>query len=115
MGTLISCFFKPLKYVVVSIVFCILILTLGTYIAFILGWWIPIIPAIIALLAGVITQIIIITKHSEKIQLNQIVQMIIKFAQEQPVAGQIAIEYLKQSESQENQIFIDKILKNSNF
>ena len=113
MGTLISWYFKPLKYLVVSIVFCIMILTFSTYIAFILGWWIPIIPAIIALLAGVITQIIIITKYSDKIQLAQIVQQLIKFTQEQPVAGQIAIEYLKQSESQENQLFIDKILKNS--
>ncbi|RUT08589.1 hypothetical protein DSM106972_017570 [Dulcicalothrix desertica PCC 7102] len=115
MGTLLSWFFKPLKYLLVSILFLILILTLVTYIAFLLGWWIPIIPAIIAFLAGVITQIIIITKHSDKIQLSQIVQQLIKFTQEQPVAGQIAIEYLKQSESQENQVLIDKILKNNNY
>ncbi|BAZ09649.1 putative Chase2 sensor protein [Calothrix sp. NIES-4071] len=114
-GTLISWCLKPFKNIIVFIMLTLGVLTLTTYLAFLLGWWIPTIPPIIALVVASVTQLITTAKRSEIIQLNQIVESLITFTNSQPIAGQIAIEYLKQSESQENQIRIDKILQNNDF
>jgi adenylate cyclase len=113
MGTLISWSFKSFKYLILSGLLAILALTAITYFAFLIGWWIPIIPPILALVAAAITQFLIITKRSEEIQLRQILEHLIAFTDLHPIAGQIAIEYLKQSESQENQVLIDKIIQNT--
>ena len=82
------------------------------YLAFLLGYWIPLIPPMIALVIAAITLPIVTIKQLEKIELRQTVQLLIAITQEQPAAGQIAIEYLKQAESQENQALIEQIIGN---
>ncbi|WYL98024.2 MAG: CHASE2 domain-containing protein [Gloeotrichia echinulata IR180] len=84
------------------------------YLAFLLGYWIPLIPPMIALVIAAITLPIVTIKQLEKIELRQTVQLLIAITQEQPAAGQIAIEYLKQAESQENQALIEQIIGNQN-
>lgn len=83
------------------------------YVAFLHGWWIPLVPSIIGLVVSAITLPIVTTIHLEKIQLRQTVELLVAICKEQPTAGQIAIEYLKQAESQENQVFIEQIISDS--
>ncbi len=84
-----------------------------SYFAFLQGWWIPVIPPTIGLIITAVIFPIITTKQLEKIQLNQTIKLLIAVRIEQPIAGQIAIEYLKLSESQENQILIEQIIADS--
>jgi hypothetical protein len=39
--------------------------------------------------------------------------LLVAISSEQPAVGQIAIEYLKQAESQENLAFIEQIIRNA--
>lgn len=83
------------------------------YLAFLQGWWIPVVPPAIALVVAAVTLPIVTTRQLEKIQLRQTVELLVAITKEQPAAGQIAIEYLKQAESQENQELIEQIISNS--
>jgi adenylate cyclase len=100
-----------------TLVFIVMVAASGiwviAYIAFLHGWWIPIVPSIIGLVVSAITLPIVTNIHLEKIQLRQTVELLVAISKEQPTAGQIAIEYLKQAESQENQVFIQQIISNS--
>jgi adenylate cyclase len=110
-GTLFSWYFKSLKHLVAVIALTIFTLMTITYLAFLLGWWIPIVPPIIGLAVAAVSLPIVITKQLEMIQLSQTVKLLIALTEQQPTAGQIAIEYLKQAENQENQELIEKILR----
>jgi adenylate cyclase len=110
-GTLFSWYFKSLKHLVAVIALTIFTLMTITYLAFLLGWWIPIVPPIIGLAVAAVSLPIVITKQLEIIQLSQTVKLLIALTEQQPTAGQIAIEYLKQAENQENQELIEKILR----
>jgi CHASE2 domain-containing sensor protein len=81
------------------------------YLAFLQSWWIPVVPPMIGLVVATVTLPIITSKQLEKIQLCQTVKLLVAIIKEQPTAGQIAIEYLKQSESQDNQALIEQMLQ----
>ncbi|RCJ28906.1 molecular chaperone TorD [Nostoc minutum NIES-26] len=83
------------------------------YLAFLQSWWIPIVPSAIGLVVAAMTLPIITNKYSEKIQLCQTVEILVVISKKQPAVGQIAIEYLKQAETQENQILIEQIVSDS--
>ncbi|NES24958.1 MAG: CHASE2 domain-containing protein, partial [Symploca sp. SIO3E6] len=83
-----------------------------TYLAFLQGWWLPVVPPIIGLVITAVTLPIVTTKQLlEKIQLRQTVKLLVVIAQEKPIAGQIAIEYFQQAESRENQALIEQVLR----
>lgn len=83
------------------------------YLSFLEDWWIPTVPPMLALVAAAVILPIATAKQSEKIQLRQTVELLVGIAKEQSAAAQIAIEYLKQAESQENQVLIEQILNST--
>ncbi|MBW4617076.1 MAG: CHASE2 domain-containing protein [Desmonostoc vinosum HA7617-LM4] len=112
-GAALSWQFKSIRLMIFVVVIATTVLIAITYLTFLQGWWIPTIPPLIGLVFAAITLPIITNKHIEKIQLHQTVILLVNIAQAQPAAGQIAIEYLKQAESPENQAFIEKIICDS--
>lgn len=87
---------------------------MGTaYLAFLQAWWIPAVPPMIGLVVAAITLPIVTNRQLEKIQLRQTVELLVAISSEQPAVGQIAIEYLKQAESQENLAFIEQIISHA--
>ena len=80
------------------------------YLAFLQGWWIPVAPPLIGFMVADLGLTLVATRQLEKIQLQQTVLFLVAMTHEQPVAGQIAISYLKQSENPENQRFIEQQL-----
>ncbi|BAY47253.1 putative Chase2 sensor protein [Scytonema sp. HK-05] len=87
---------------------------MGTaYLAFLQAWWIPTVPPMIGLVVAAITLPIVMNRQLEKIQLYQTVELLVAISSEQPAVAQIAIEYLKQSESQENVTLIEQIIRNA--
>ena len=72
---------------------------LVTYSGWLLGWWVPVIPALLALfLASVLTKAIA-NYESNKRQLRYAVQLLAQARKDQPAASRIALEYLKLGES----------------
>ncbi|MGB3636324.1 MAG: CHASE2 domain-containing protein, partial [Rivularia sp. (in: cyanobacteria)] len=111
-GTGLSWRWKSASIVVAAIVFAATGLIGIAYLAFNIGWWIPVIPPILGLVIAAIILPIFTSRRLEKIQLRQIVEMLVMAVEEQPAAGKIAIEYLKQGESQEDRDLIDEIIFN---
>jgi adenylate cyclase len=112
-GATLTWLWKSPKITITLIAIAILGLVVITYLAFLMGWWIPIVSPIAALIVAATTLSIITSQRLEKIRLCQTVQLLSAILQEEPAAGQIAIEYLKQAESQENQALIEQIIINS--
>ncbi|NEP61021.1 MAG: CHASE2 domain-containing protein [Symploca sp. SIO2G7] len=103
---------KSSRWITITVVITSGVLVGITYLAFLGGWWLPVVPPIIGLVIAAITLPIITTKQLlEKIQLRQTVKLLVVIAQEKPIAGQIAIEYFKQAETQENQVLIEQVLR----
>lgn len=80
------------------------------YFSFLQGWWLPVVPASLGLAIAAVVLPNIATKQLEKIQLRQTVRLLVSATHQDPTAGRIAIEYLKQSESKENQKLIEEFL-----
>lgn len=97
----------------IAIALCLTILaSVGiTYLAFLGGWWLPMVSGVLGLLAAAVIFPLAVTRDLEKMRLRQTVRALMAIAQEQPTVSQIALEYLKQSENEENQALIDSILQ----
>ena len=114
-GTLIAWRIKSPRQLMFLVTSTGLGLIMFSYLAFLQGWWIPIIPPLLGLILAPIILPIFATKQLEKIQLQQTLKLLLVVAKEQPAAGKIAIEYFKQAEGKENQQLIDKILQQNNY
>jgi len=90
-----------------SILFACLGLLLITYLAFLQGWWLPVVPPMVGLVGAAIALAMVINKQLEKLQLRLIFERILEESAVSPTASRIAIEYLKQSESDKNQALIE--------
>ncbi len=110
-GTLIAWRLKSPRQLMFVVTSTGLGLIVFSYLAFLQGWWIPIIPPLLGLILAPIILPMFATKQLEKIQLQQTLKLLLAVAKEQPAAGKIAIEYFKQAEGKENQQLIDKILQ----
>lgn len=86
-----------------------------TYLAFLDGWWLPVVPPMLVLFGSAIALGIVINKQIEKLQLRLIFEMLSQEYQNAPTAARIAIEYLKQSESDKNQFLIERWISERNW
>jgi CHASE2 domain-containing sensor protein len=86
----------------------------GSYFAFLAGWWIPVVPTLIGLWGGAIAIVIITDRQRDRLRFQHTLTLLLEAQKDYPTAGRIAIEYLKQSETKENQAAIDQQLKNVN-
>jgi adenylate cyclase len=110
-GTILGWRLKSLIVLIVAVAIAASGLIGMGYWAFLQGWWIPVVPPGIGFAVTALTLPIFTAKQLEKIQLRQTLQLLIAASTSAPAAGQIAFEYLKQSESPENQVLIDTILR----
>jgi len=112
LGAAVAWQFKSPRAILIAVVTTSGVLLGITYLAFLQGWWLPVVPPIIGLVIAAVTLPIVTTRQLlEKIQLRQTVKLLMAIAQDKPIAGQIAIEYFKQAEGQENQALIEQVLQ----
>jgi CHASE2 domain-containing sensor protein len=112
-GTTLIWRVKSTIKIVLFVAIAALGLTAGAYLAFLAGWWIPVVPPLIGLILAASVMPIFTNKHLEQVQLCQTVAFLVAMTQEHPAAAQIAIEYLKQAESPENLALIEQIILQS--
>ena len=110
-GTMLTWWLKSPVRMAIAVFLTTISLIGITYLAFLSGWWLPLIPGGLGLLVAVATLLFVTARELEKIRLRQTVRELIAITQEQPTAGQIALEYLRQSENEENQALIERILQ----
>ncbi|KYC35308.1 molecular chaperone TorD [Scytonema hofmannii PCC 7110] len=81
------------------------------FLAFLLGWWIPVVSSLLAFVGSGLALLLVTNKQLETLQFRRTLELLLEVCQEHPTGGLIAIEYLKQSESRNNQVFIEQRLK----
>ncbi|HEY9849836.1 MAG TPA: CHASE2 domain-containing protein [Leptolyngbyaceae cyanobacterium] len=113
-GAALSWRLKSLVAIAVSILLVAIALLLITYLAFLYGWWLPVIPSLLTLVGAAIVLAILINKKIEELQLRRILEILLEECANSPTAARIAIEYLKQSESDRHQALLEKWLNNQN-
>ncbi|MBW4511647.1 MAG: CHASE2 domain-containing protein [Scytonematopsis contorta HA4267-MV1] len=110
LGAVLTWKLKSLQVIIASILLASVVLLFIAYQSFLQGWWLPFVPSSLGLLFAAITINIIINKKLEKIQIQQILKLLLEESATNSTAVRIAIEYLKQSESKKNQIVIKQWL-----
>jgi CHASE2 domain-containing sensor protein len=109
-GAFLTWFTRSQQLIFLGLVSAFALLAGGAYLVFLQGWWLPVVPAAIGLMGAAIALPNVAAKQLEVAQLRQVVKLLLTASQEHPAAARIAIEYLKQSESRENQKRIEAIL-----
>jgi adenylate cyclase len=109
-GAALAWQFKKPGWLAVAVIGAIAVMLGGAYLAFLQGWWLPIVPAGMGLAIAAAILPNIAARQLEKIQLRQTVRLLVAATHQDPTAGRIAVEYLKQSESKENQRLIEEFL-----
>ncbi len=83
----------------------------GCYLAFLGGWWVPAVPSLLALLGGAVALSIVTNRQRDRLLFQLTLSKLLAVRQDSPTVSRIAMEYLKQSETKENQVFMEQQLK----
>lgn len=79
----------------------------GSYLIFLAGWWIPIVPTLLGLWITTMVIILLTDKQRDRLRFQRTLALLLDAQRDYPTTGRIAIEYLKQSETKEHQVEID--------
>jgi adenylate cyclase len=88
-----------------------IILIITCYLAFLSGWWLPLIPALLTLTGGVVTAVFIRNKQQERLIFQLTLELLLAEAQNHPLTSRIALEYFKRSENTVNSNLIERQIK----
>lgn len=113
-GAVLSWRLKSFQAIAISIFLAGSGLLLVTYLTFLQGWWLPVVPPLIGLVKSAIALVFLINKRLERLQIQLILELLLEECNTSPTAGRIAIQYLKQSESDSNQAWIEQWLIDNN-
>jgi adenylate cyclase len=83
----------------------------GCYLAFLVGWWVPAIPSLLALLGAAVALAMVTNRQRDRLLFHLTLTRLLAVQQDYPTVGRIAIEYFKQSETRENQVLMERQLK----
>ena len=92
----------------IAVVLTLITVITITYFLFLQGWWLPIVPIVLGIFVSAIAMEIFNLRKYQRLQLQQVLKILRLISQKQPAVAQIALEYLKQSESKENKLLIEK-------
>jgi CHASE2 domain-containing sensor protein len=109
-GAVLSWRLKFPSRIAIGIVLTGLGLSAGTYLAFVRGWWLPLVPSLLGLVGAAIALPLMTNKQLERLQLRHTLELLRQNCATAPTVGRIAIEYLKKSENQGNRAAIERWL-----
>jgi len=112
LSTSLSWWIKSPKLILLGLILSSSVLIGGFYLAFIFGWWLPIVPSLLAAGSSVIALIIITNQERDQLLCQYTLTELLNAQTGSTLVKKIALEYLKQSESVKNQIFIENELHN---
>ncbi|NET05183.1 MAG: CHASE2 domain-containing protein [Symploca sp. SIO2B6] len=110
-GAIVSWRLKSAIALVLSMVIISSGLVGGCFLAFVQGWWLPIVPSLLGLWGAVVAVQIVTNKQMEQLRFRQTLVLLLEMQRQYPTTVQIALEYLKLSEMKENQALIEKQLE----
>lgn len=111
-GASVAWWFRDYRHMIVASITGGLAILGVCYLGFGMGHWMPLLPGLLGWAIASLTFPLVAVRRLKRVQLQQTVWQLAAIAKEQPTVGQIALEYLKQTESEENQALITTFLKN---
>ena len=107
-GAIIS--FKLVSSLAIAIYTCIvgIILIAVFYQAFLLGWWLPLVPALLTLSMVVAVAIFIRNKQRDSFKFKRTLELVLAEFKIRPIVAKIALENLRRSENKANSHLIEK-------
>jgi hypothetical protein len=112
-STSLSWWLKSPKLILLGLILSSSVLIGGFYLAFIFGWWLPIVPSLLAASSSAIALMIITNQERDRLLCQYTLTELLNAQTESTLVRKIALEYLKQSETTKNQTFINNKLNNS--
>ena len=98
--------FNSVRAIILTIASANFALIILCYLAFLSGWWLPLIPSLLTLNAIAVAIIIIANRQRDRFRFQHILTLLSQ--EPNPVVRSIALEYYKQSESGENRMAIEQ-------
>jgi CHASE2 domain-containing sensor protein len=112
-STLLSWWIKSPQLILFGLILSSSVLIAGFYLAFMVGWWLPIVPSLLAATSSAIALIIITNQERDRLLCQYTLTELLNAQIKSTLVKKIALEYLKQSETVKNQRFIENQLYNS--
>ncbi|VEP15743.1 membrane hypothetical protein [Hyella patelloides LEGE 07179] len=110
-GVIIAWHLRSIVKILIYIFIISIILIIFCYRVFIVGWWLPLVPSLLTLIATVITAVLITNKQRDRFLFQHTLKLLIVKSQTEPLISRIALEYFKRSENKDNSSFIEKEIK----
>ena len=111
-GAMISWRLKSPTLIAISLLLASGGLLGGCYLVFVVGWWLPAVPSLMALLGAAVVLSLVTNRQRDRLLFHRTLALVLEICQDHPTSGPIALEYLKQSETTENQALIEEHLEN---
>jgi len=109
-GTILIWWLKSPSFIFISILVASGGLVVLCYIAFLMGWWLPVVPSLLALWGATISLSMVTSRQRDKLLFHLILSRLLTARADYPIVGSIAIEYFKQSETIPHQTVIEREL-----
>lgn len=110
-GIVLSWRWQSWRAIAISLGIASLVLIAVCYYAFVLGWWLPLVPALLTLTLTAFTAIFINNRRRERVKFQHILTSLLTASRDRPTVGAIALEYFKQSENKANIRRIDNAIE----
>ena len=88
-----------------------IILIVVCYQAFLLGWWLPLVPALLTLSMVVVAAIFVRNKQRDSFKFKRTLKLVLAEFKTRPIVAKIALENLRRSENRANSHLIKKHIK----
>ena len=110
-GAIIS--FKLVSSQAIAFYTCIvaIILIAVSYQAFLLGWWLPLVPALLVLSLVVAVAIFVKNKQRDSFRFERTLELVLAELKTRPIVAQIALENLRRSSNKANSHLIEQQIK----
>jgi len=110
-GAAVGWWLQSLLLIVVGGVVSIIVLVTFSYLTFLNGWLIPLFPCLLGLALSSKTFPLVAAKQLKRVRLRHTVGQIMAVKQQQPAVVEVALEYLKQGESDKNRAYINRLVR----
>ena len=107
-GAVIS--LKLVSSMAIAFYTCIIdiILIVVCYQAFLLGWWLPLVPALLTLSVIVVIAVLIRNKQRDSFRFEHTLELVLAEFKTSPIVAKIALENLRRSENKANSYLVKK-------
>lgn len=110
-GAALGYWLQSIWKIIVGGVISVVLLVSISYLAFMAGWLLPLFPCLLGLALSSKTYPLVAARQLKKEHLRHTVRQIVTASTTQPAVIEVALENFKQQESDDNRVYIDRLVR----